>query len=183
MKFESPDSKCESAAADRRPVTRRQEITDAPGEEGQPGGEHSLRAWFRIYGWVKRCFFNPPAQTGVKNFSLFAEFSAHRITFVISFAALAAALALHVFLPPEISEPPLAIFGCSLLSLVVSGRWGTIAAIFYCVMVLAVKIHFHIEPFGMAVLLWNCGMRFLFLEIYVVLFVVVRRQASYMAER
>jgi len=182
MKFGIPDSKCESAAADSETVACCQGVADTSGEEGQPGGGHFLTAWFRIYRWVKRCFFNPPAQPKVKDFSLFAEFSAHRITFVISFAALVAALVLHVILPPEISEPPLAVFGCSLLSLVVSGRWGTIAALFYCVMVLAVKIHFHIEPLGMAVLLWNCGMRFLFLEIYVVLCVVVRRQASSLAE-
>ena len=90
---------------------------------------------------------------------------------------------LHVILPADLSEPPFAILGCALLSLVVNGRWGTIAAIFYCVMVLVVKIYFHIEPVSMAVLLWNFFMRFLLLEIYVVLFDIVRRQASSLPER
>jgi len=65
----------------------------------------------------------------------------------------------------------------------VNGRWGTIAAIFYCVMLFAVKIYFHIEPFGMAALFWNFVMRFLFLEIYVVLFEIVRREANSLPER
>lgn len=140
-------------------------------------------AWFRIYRWLKRCFLNQPAQSNAEYASLYEEFSAHRITFVTSFGAIVVALVLHVILPADLSEPPFAIFGCVLLSLVVNGRWGTIAAIFYCVMVLVVKVYFHIEPVSMAALLWNFFMRFLLLEIYVVLFEIVRRQASSLPER
>ncbi|HUA39138.1 MAG TPA: hypothetical protein VMA35_12165 [Candidatus Sulfopaludibacter sp.] len=95
-----------------------------------------------------------------------------------SFGALVVAVVLHVVLPPYISEPPFAVFGCALLSLVVNAWWGTMAAMLYCVMVLAAKIRFHIEPFGLAELLWNFVMRFLFLEIIVVLFAIVRRRAN-----
>ena len=146
-------------------------------------GRHFLMPWFRIYRWLKQCFSNQPAQSSVKYSSWYEEFSAHRITFVTGFAALVVALVLHVVLPPDLSEPPFAILGCSLLSLVVNGRWGTIAAIFYCVMLFAVKIYFHIEPFGMAALFWNFVMRFLFLEIYVVLFEIIRREANSLPER
>ena len=157
MKFDSPN-------CGREPTANR--------------GGRLLLMWFSSYHWLKRSYFNQPAKPSVKRVSMFEAFSANRITFAASFAALVAALVLHVILPPYLSEPPLAIFGCSLLSLVVNGRWGTIAAIFYCVMLFVMKIHFHIEPFGMAALLWNFMMRFLFLEIYVVLFDFVRRQAS-----
>jgi hypothetical protein len=157
MSFEGPDGKRKAAAR---------------------GGGHFLMAWIGTCRWLKQCFLNQPAQTNPNHFSWYEEFSANRITFVTSFAALAAALLLHFSLPRYLSEPPLAILGCSFLSLVVNGRWGTIAAIIYCVMLLVVKIYFHIEPLGMAVLLWNCFMRFLFLEIFVVLFDLVRRQAG-----
>jgi hypothetical protein len=161
MKLEGPDCNREAAAS---------------------GAGHFLMAWFRVYRRLKQLFLNQPAQSHVKYSSWYEEFSANRITFVASFAALAGALVLHVVLPPDVSEPPLAIFGCSLLSLVVNGRWGTIAVIFYCVMVFAVKVCFHVEPFGMAALFWNSLMRFFFLEVYVVLFDMVRRQANSLPE-
>jgi len=63
------------------------------------GGGHSLMAWFRIYRWLKQCFSNQPAQSSVKYSSWYEEFSANRITFVTSFAALVVALVLHVVLP------------------------------------------------------------------------------------
>jgi len=162
MGFESPDCKRKAAPS---------------------GAGHFLLAWFRIYRWIKHCFLNQPAQSNVEYSSWYEEFSANRITFAASLAALAGALVLRVVLPPGVSEPPLAIFGCALLSLVVNGRWGTIAAIGYCVMVVVVKIYFHVAPFGMAALLWNFIMRFLFLEVYVLLFDMVRRQANSSPEK
>jgi hypothetical protein len=162
MRFESPDS-------ERKTVTR-----DAG---------HFRLAWIRIYRWIKQCFLNQPAQSNVEYSSWYEEFSANRITFAASFAALAGAAVLHVVLPPGVSEPPFALFGCALLSLVVNGRWGTIAAICYCVMVIVVKIHFHVAPFGMAALVWNFIMRLLFLEVYVLLFDMVRRQESSSPEK
>ena len=161
----------------------RSENADCKREAAANGGGHFRMAWFRIYRWLKWYFWNQPAQSNVEYASWYEEFSAHRITFVTSFGAIVVALVLHVILPADLSEPPFAILGCALLSLVVNGRWGTIAAIFYCVMVLVVKIYFHIEPVSMAVLLWNFFMRFLLLEIYVVLFDIVRRQASSLPER
>jgi hypothetical protein len=46
-----------------------------------------------------------------------------------------------------------------------------------------VKIYFHVAPFGMAALLWNFIMRLLFLEVYVLLFDMVRRQAGSSPEK
>jgi hypothetical protein len=162
MKFEGPDCKRKAAGS---------------------GAGRFFMSWFRVYRWVKRCFLNQPDQSNVEYASWYEEFSANRITFAASFATLAGALGLHVVLPLGVSEPPLAILGCSLLSLVVNSRWGTIAAICYCVMVFVVKIHFHVAPFGLAALLWNFIMRFLFLEVYVLLFDMVRRQAGSLPEK
>ena len=159
------------------------ESPDCNGKAPISGAGHFLFAWSRIYRWIKQCFLNQPAPSNVKYSSWFEEFSANRITFAASFAALVGAVVLHVVLPPGVSEPPLAVLGCALLSLVVNGRWGTIAAIGYCVMVVVVKIYFHVAPFGMAALLWNFIMRFLFLEVYVLLFDMVRRQANSSPEK
>jgi hypothetical protein len=136
----------------------------------------AFKTWSKTFRLVWQLFWKEPAQAKVKYSSWHEEFSSNRITIFTSVTAFAGALVLHLILPPEVEKIPLAIFGCSLLALVVNRRWGTMAVILYCVMVLVVKIHFHIRPYEMSVLLWNSVMRFLFLEMFVVLFDFLRRQ-------
>jgi len=146
----------------------------------RPGNGDIVRATYRR---AKVFFANSAAQPEAKRLSLYEQFCANWITFVTAFAALTAAIILHVILPPYISVPPLAILACALLSAVVNGRWGTLAALAYSVMLVAVSVHFHLVPFKMSTLIWNCLMRFLFLEIYVVLFDYLRRRGSTLPEK
>jgi len=159
-----------------RSDTGRQTITEIPTAEQKGGFGWLLGTSPVAYSWLKHLFANESSQA--KASSWHSDFRAYPSTFAVGVAALVAAVVCHVILPRDISEPPFAVLACSILALIVNGRWGTIAALLYCVLVLMAKIHFHIPPHQMGVLAWNFIMRFLFLEIFVVLFDYIRRRSA-----
>jgi len=166
---------------DARPEAVRQTITGDQVADPKGGQERSAGRPAAALRWLKHFFGNEPSKT--RTLSWYEELRSNPITFVASFAALGAALICLVILPPDITPPPFAVLACSLLALVVSGRWGTIAAMVYSLMVLVIKIRFHVPPFELGTLLWNLVMRFIFLEIYVVLFDYVRRRSASGAQK
>jgi hypothetical protein len=135
-------------------------------------------AWRMMYHWARRCFGNLPDGSILKQPSLAEEFSTNRITIVTSCVILAGAVTVRAILPPYVSLGSLFVFGCAIPTLVISRRWGTIAAMSCAFAVSLVRIHLHLEPFHVGTFLWNVVMRFLFFEAYVVIFDHVRRQAN-----
>ncbi len=114
----------------------------------------------------------------MKRPSLFEEFSANQITIVTSCVVLAGAVTLRAILPPYVSLGPLFLFGCAIPAAVISRRWGTFAAILCSVTVSLLKVYLSPGPFHADVFFWDVIMRFVFFEIYVLLFDYVRRQSS-----
>ena len=159
-----------------RPNASRQTIAECPVPEQKGGHKWLLGTSPSAYSWLRHLFANEPSQA--KAFSWHQDFRTYPSTFAVSIVALIAAVVCHVILPRDISEPPFAVLACAILALVVNGRWGTIAALLYCVLVLMAKLHFHIPPHQMGVLAWNFIMRFLFLETFVVLFDYIRRRSA-----
>jgi hypothetical protein len=100
------------------------------------------------------------------------------ITIATSCAVITGAVMLSTILPPDISLGPLFVFGCAIPTLVINRRWGTVAAIFCTVTMSITRVHLHIELFHLSTFLWNIIMRFLYFEIFVLVFDCVRRQAS-----
>ena len=135
-------------------------------------------AWRTMYNWAKGCLWNQPAESILKPASLSEEFFANRITIATSCAVLAGAVMLRAVLPPYVSLGPLFVFGCAIPTLIINRRWGTIAAIGCSFAVPLTRIHPHIAPFHADAFFWNVVMSFLFLEMYVMVFDYVRRQAN-----
>jgi len=126
---------------------------------------------------IKRHLFGPRTESAPNPVSLWAEFSANRITVLTSGFVITAAATLRTVLPPELSLAPLFVFGCVLPTLVIGRRWGTMAAVACTVILSLTKIFMNQAPFHIELFLWNGSMRFLFFEFYVVLFDGLRRLA------
>ncbi len=96
------------------------------------------------------------------------------ITIAVTCAMFAGIAALHTFFDPRMTYLPLYLVPCALLTLVVNRRWGTVAAIVSAAMGPWFQSRADPDFSHYGVLLWNCGMRFLVLEIFVLLLDRVR---------
>jgi hypothetical protein len=108
---------------------------------------------------------------------LSGEFTANRITVLTSCFVIVAGAALGTVLPAELSLAPLFVFGCTFPTLIISRRWGTMAAILCAVVLSVPSLPAKHEPFPIGLFLWNATMRFLFFEFYVLLFDCIGRLA------
>jgi hypothetical protein len=134
--------------------------------------------WRTTYSWIKDYVLSPRTGSAPKPLSLSEEFAANRITVLTSCFAIVAAVTLRTLLPPELSLAPLFIFGCIFPTLVISRRWGTMAAIACTVALSVTEVVFKHVPFPSGLFLWNTTMRFLFFEFYVFLFGCMRHLAQ-----
>lgn len=135
--------------------------------------KHLSTEWRVLYPWAKYCLA-PPAQ---KPSSLSREFSDHRITVLTSCLVIVAALALRTILPPHVSLAPFFVFGCAFPTLIISRRWGTMAAVFCTVGLSVTRIYMNTAAFHLDSFAWNALMRFFFFEFFVLLFDGLRRMA------
>jgi hypothetical protein len=106
--------------------------------------------------------------------SLGKEVAEHWLTLSTGFLIIVGTAELKVLAGPEVVLGPFYILGCVIPTLVISRRWGTIAAVICTLAATALKIPQHLDPVQAGVILWNASMRFLFFEAYVVLFDLVR---------
>ena len=108
------------------------------------------------------------------------QFSAHRITILASAAVLAFVAYIDIITGPEVALLPFYLIPCAALTLVVNHHWGTFAVATVIVIWSTIQIHqnpnLNLEHWGTP--LWDAGMRFILLQIIVLLLNRIRIQAE-----
>ncbi len=112
--------------------------------------------------------------------SLSGQFRAHWITILASAVFMAVVAYVDVVTGPEIMMLPFYLMPCAMLTLVINRRWGTFGAATAMVIWSAIQTHqnsnLNLEHWR--TLLWDAGMRFILLEIVVLLLNRVRVEAT-----
>jgi len=112
--------------------------------------------------------------------SLGEQFRAHWVTILASAAVLAFVAFLDIITGPDVTLLPFYLIPCAVLTLVVNFRWGTLAVATALVIWSMIQVHqnpnLNLEHWR--TLLWDAGMRFVMLEIIVLLLNRVRVQAE-----
>jgi hypothetical protein len=130
-------------------------------------------AWLRTYRELKEWFLagqvaapstrRPPKQ----------QFSENCVTVLTSYAILASVAFLDYVTGPHVSVGPFYLIPCAMLTTVIGGRWGTCAAAIAAgTWSLVHSLEQNCALDGVA--LWNCLMRFVLLEIVVLLLSRIR---------
>lgn len=132
--------------------------------------------WLLTYRRTKKWFTNgQPTRPS----SVIEEFSAHRITILISCLLLGLTAWVDVITDPQLVLMPMYLIPCALPALIINRRWGTIAAVADTLVWTAarvVELPDYSSQYGL--LLWNCLMRFLVLEFVVILLDRIRLEIA-----
>lgn len=149
------------------------------------GGKRALfeflpLAWLRTYRQTKKWFLEQRAELPADRRSLNEQFRAHWITILASAAVLAVVACLDIITGPDFTLLPFYLIPCAALTLIVNHRWGTFAVATAMVIWSIIQAHqnpnLNLEHWG--ILLWDAGMRFVVLEVVVLLLNRVRVQAD-----
>jgi sulfotransferase family protein len=136
--------------------------------------------WLRTYRQTKKWFLEQRAELPADRRSFGEQFHAHWITILTSAAILSFVAYLDIITGPDVTLLPFYLIPCAALTLVVNHRWGTIAAAIAMVVWSTIQAHqnpnLNLGHWG--TLLWDAGMRFVVLEIIVLLLNRVRVQAE-----
>jgi hypothetical protein len=129
--------------------------------------------WLRTYRQTKAWFLAGRPQPETEAVSFTRQFRTHWITIIASYALLAGTVAADWLSGPAISMGPFYLMPPGILALIVSRRWGTVAAI------LAAVVRSLFEAWApthanVGIVLWNALMRFIVLQFVVLLAARVR---------
>ncbi|MGA9780168.1 MAG: sulfotransferase family protein [Limisphaerales bacterium] len=137
-------------------------------------------AWLRTYRLTKKWLLAQRAELPAEQRSLSGQFRAHWITILASAVFMAVVAYVDVVTGPEIMMLPFYLMPCAMLTLVINRRWGTFGAATAMVIWSAIQTHqnsnLNLEHWR--TLLWDAGMRFILLEIVVLLLNRVRVEAT-----
>lgn len=149
------------------------------------GGKRALfeflpLTWLRTYRQTKKWFLEQRVELAADRRSFSEQFRTHWVTIITSAAVLAFVAYLDIITGPNVTLLPFYLIPCAALTLIVNHRWGTFAVA--TAMVVWSTIQAHQNPnlnLGhWRMLLWDAGMRFVVLEIIVLLLNHVRVQAD-----
>ncbi len=130
-------------------------------------------AWLRTYRELKDWFRAGQMATLSTRPSLWREFSENWVTVLVSYAILTNVAVLAYLTPPHVSVAPFYLIPCAVLASVMNRRWGTCAAVITAgTWSLIPSLKQNVAPD--AVVLWNCMMHFVTLEILVLLLSRIR---------
>lgn len=153
--------------------------------QSMDGGKRALfeflpLAWLRTYRQTKKWFLEQRAELPADRRSLGEQFRAHWITILASAVVLAFVACLDIITGPDFTLLPFYLIPCAALTLIVNQRWGTLAVATAMVIWSIIQVHqnpnLNLEHWK--VLLWDAGMRFVVLEVIVLLLNRVRVQAE-----
>lgn len=131
-----------------------------------------LKAYRRTKNWFRKGGAAGPG-------SLAEEFSANRVTILAGFMMLATAVTVDLMTPPQTVLIPFYLIPSAFLALTIDRRWGSLAAVVSALAWTAAKIPEQPEwNSHCGLLLWNCTMRFLALQIIVLLLNRVRLEIA-----
>ncbi|HEU6448495.1 MAG TPA: sulfotransferase [Verrucomicrobiae bacterium] len=133
--------------------------------------------WLRMYRQIKKWYLARHSDTAAESGSLAKQFRANWITILASAALLAGVAAIDFFSGPVMTFAPFYLVPVALMTLIVGRRWGTFAAILSATVWSAVQAQ-HLTDFQPGPMAWNCVMRFVFLEIVVLLLYRVRLEST-----
>jgi hypothetical protein len=127
--------------------------------------------WLRTYRLVKAWFLAGSAASGANRQSLLDEFLTNRATILLSLVVLTAVAVADYYTGVAVSLLPFYMIPAAILTLVINQRWGTAAAALSAIVWALVQ---NVEsPFvnfsHLGVWLWDLLMRFLALEVVVLL--------------
>jgi hypothetical protein len=129
--------------------------------------------WLRTYRELKDWFLAEPVAAPSTRLSFWQQFSENWVTVLVGYAILANVAVLDYLTGPHVSVGPFYLIPCALLTSVIGRRWGTCAAL---IAAGAWTLVHALEQSRISdgVALWNCLMRFVLLEIVVVLLSRIR---------
>ena len=130
--------------------------------------------WLRTYRQTAQWLFGRRVGAAANRRSLVQEFSEHWITILASFLVLGGLATLHFFSNPRFTFLPFYLIPCSVLTLVINRRWGTVAALIASSIGPALLSQADPDFARYGVFLWNWAMRFLLLQFVVLLLDRVR---------
>jgi hypothetical protein len=126
--------------------------------------------WLRTYRQAKKWFGAHHGKLPTERSSLREQFSAHRITILTSCLILVVVATIDLFTGPNVTVMPFYLIPSAILTLIINFRWGTLAAATSAVVwsVLRMLDHPNLDShYGL--ILWNCAMRFLLLQFFVLI--------------
>ena len=136
--------------------------------------------WLHTYRQTKRWVLEQRDELPADRRSYGEQFRAHWVTILASATILAFVAYLDIITGPDITLLPFYLIPCAALALVINQRWGTFAVATAMVVWSIIQIHqnpnLNLEHWQ--TLLWDAGMRFVILEIIVLLLNRVRVQAE-----
>jgi hypothetical protein len=140
--------------------------------------------WLRTYRQTKKWFLAGSAESPVDQRSMGEQFRAHWITILTSAAFLAMVAYIDIITGPEVTLLPFYLVPCAALALIINYRWGTFAASTVMVIWSAIQAYqnpnLSLEHWG--TLLWDAGMRFVLIEIIVLLLNRIRVETTLTTE-
>jgi len=130
-------------------------------------------AWLRSYRQIKKWFL---VQRPVAQVSLREQFSNHSITILTSYSILAAVAGLDYLSGPDLTLAPFYLIPPAFLSLTISRRWGTFAALIAATLWSSIQSVERVGHVEWGLVLWNSFMRFLVFQIVILLLDRVREE-------
>jgi len=124
--------------------------------------------WLRTYRGLKNWFLDGQVAAPSTRPPIWQQFSENWATALVSYTILANVAVLAYLAPAHVSVAPFYLIPCAVLTLVINARWGTCAALVTVgtwALTQGLKQNFVLD----GVLLWNCVMHFVLLEIVVLL--------------
>lgn len=134
--------------------------------------------WLRTYRQIKSWFKNGHASAPAERTTLAEEFAAHKATILLSLAILTGVAVADHLTGPAVSLMAFYVIPAGLLALIINKRWGTAGAVISTIVWALVQNADNpfINRAHPGVLLWDSAMRFLVLEIIVLLLERIRLQ-------
>jgi sulfotransferase family protein len=134
--------------------------------------------WLQTYRQTMQWLFARHSGFSATRRSLREEWSEHWITILASFTVLGGLAVVHSLADPRFTFLPFYLVPCGILTLVINRRWGTVAAFLSSFIGPALLSQADPDFARYGVFFWNCAMRFLLLQIVVLLLDRVRVEMS-----
>src|SRR5262249_25814742 len=107
---------------------------------------------------------------------LFDEFSRNKITIFVSILLMALVSVAQAHCPPRMAFIQFYFLPLLISTLVINRRWGTMIAVVVALLGPAVQVWSETGLLHWRILIWNCVMRFLLFETFVLLLDRIRRE-------
>ncbi len=135
--------------------------------------------WLRTYRLTANWLFAREPNAFVERRSVVEEIQAHWITLITCVAIMIGIGWIHAVSDPLMTFLPLYLVPCTALTLIVSLRWGTFAAIASALLGPVMQSRAHPDFAHLGVLLWNSSMRLVLFEAVVLLVNRVRIEITH----